>query len=319
MSDLFVDKITEHVVHTNSQCPNPRTRYLFERLVTHIHDFALETRLSTAEWRLAIEFLTKTGKTCSDIRQEFILLSDILGLSSLVNSIDHPTPPGATHGTLLGPFHTHDAETLEKGAELSRDAAGKKLFVLCTVHDTLGKALADTKVEVWEADSTGLYDVQYKDRQRPDGRGVLHTDAQGVFWFKAVQPVPYPVPDDGPVGKLLAILGRHQWRPSHMHFILAKQGYETLVTMLYPRGDPYLTSDSVFGVKSSLMVDYGSVNEEIAKKYDVPVGTALMAYDFVLASEQEARETRDRNSVDALKKLGRKVKIVDGLPVPDVD
>ncbi|KAM5470816.1 hypothetical protein MauCBS54593_003860 [Microsporum audouinii] len=298
MSDLSVDKITEHVVHTNSQCPNPRTRYLFERLVTHIHDFALETRLSTTEWRLAIEFLTKTGKTCSDIRQEFILLSDILGLSSLVNSIDHPTPPGATHGTLLGPFHTHDAETLEKGAELSRDAAGKKLFVLCTVHDTLGKALADTKVEVWEADSTGLYDVQYKDRQRPDGRGVLHTDAQG---------------------KLLAILGRHQWRPSHMHFILAKQGYETLVTMLYPRGDPYLTSDSVFGVKSSLMVDYGSVNEEIAKKYDVPVGTALMTYDFVLASEQEAREMRDRNSVDALKKLGRNVKIVDGLPVPDVD
>ncbi|EFR04079.1 hydroxyquinol 1,2-dioxygenase [Nannizzia gypsea CBS 118893] len=319
MSDLSVDNITEHTVQVNSQCPDPRTRYIFERLVTHLHDFARETRLSTAEWTNAVEFLTQTGQKCSDIRQEFILLSDILGLSSLVDSIDHPKPQGATQGTLLGPFHTHDAETLESGVELSHDTAGKKLFVLCTARDTNGKPVADARVDVWEADSSGLYDVQYTKRERPDNRGVLHTNSQGQFWFTAIQPVPYPIPDDGPVGKLLATLGRHQWRPAHMHFIVAKAGFDTLVTTLYPRGDPYEKSDAVFGVKSSLVIDYGSVDEEMAKKYGVPAGTALMSHDFVLATEQEAKEERDRNSVDALKKLGRNVKIVDGLPVPDVD
>ncbi|KAF3481187.1 hydroxyquinol 1,2-dioxygenase [Arthroderma uncinatum] len=319
MTDLSVDNITQHAITINSQCPDPRTRYLLERLTTHLHDFARETRLSTAEWSQAINFLTETGKTCTEVRQEFILLSDILGLSALVDSIDHPKPPGATQGTVLGPFHTHDAATLEAGAKLSYDEAGEELFVLCTVHDTQGRALAETRVDVWETDSSGRYDVQYSERVKPDGRGVMHTDAQGAFWFKAIKPVSYPIPVDGTVGKLLALMGRHSWRPAHMHFMLAREGYDTLITSLYPRGDKYETSDAVFGVKSSLVVDYGAVDEEMAKKYHVPVGTALLVYDFVLASEQEARELQDRNSLDALKKLGRNFKIVNGLPVPEVD
>ncbi|KAK2828952.1 hypothetical protein FQN49_007238 [Arthroderma sp. PD_2] len=319
MCDLSVNDITQHAIQVNSQCPDLRTRYVFERLTTHLHDFARETRLSTAEWTKAIEFLTQTGQKCTDLRQEFILLSDVLGLSALVESIDHPKPPGATQGTVLGPFHTHDAATLEPGAKLSNDESGEELLVLCTVHNTQGKALAGTKVDVWETDSSGHYDVQYSERKGPDGRGVMYTDEQGEFWFKAIKPVSYPIPDDGPIGKLLATLGRHKWRPSHMHFMMVKEEYDTLITSLYPRGDPYEKSDVVFGVKSSLVLDYGTVNEETAKKCDVPVGTALLTYNFVLASEQEARELRDHNSVDALKKLGRNVKIVNGLPVPEVD
>ena len=230
MSDLSVDNITAHTIQTNSSCPDPRTRYIFERLVTHLHDFARETRLSTPEWTAAITFLTQTGQKCTSTRQEFILLSDILGLSSLLDSIDHPSPPGTTQGTLLGPFHTHDAQHLPAGAAISHDTSGKPLFVLCTVRATNGTPLKDVRVDIWHADSTGLYDVQYSQRDAPEGRGVLHSDASGRFWFSAIQPVPYPVPDDGPVGKLLTTLGRHQWRPAHMHFILAADGYERLVT-----------------------------------------------------------------------------------------
>ncbi|EFE30869.1 catechol dioxygenase, putative [Trichophyton benhamiae CBS 112371] len=276
MSDLSVDNITAHTIQTNSSCPDPRTRYIFERLVTHLHDFARETRLSTPEWIAAITFLTQTGQKCTDTRQEFILLSDILGLSSLLDSIDHPSPPGTTQGTLLGPFHTHDAQHLPAGAAISHDTSGKPLFVLCTVRATDGTPLKDVQVDIWHADSTGLYDVQYPQRDTPEGRAVLHSDASGRFWFSAIQPVPYPVPDDGPV-------------------------------------------DAVFGVKSSLVVDYGVVDEAMGAEYGVPAGMALLRHEFVLATVAQAREERDRNSIEALRKLGRNVKIVDGLPVPDVD
>ncbi|EGE05899.1 hydroxyquinol 1,2-dioxygenase [Trichophyton equinum CBS 127.97] len=319
MADLSVDNITAHTIQTNSSCPDPRTRYIFERLVTHLHDFARETRLSTPEWTAAITFLTQTGQKCSNTRQEFILLSDILGLSSLLDSIDHPSPPGTTQGTLLGPFHTHDAQHLPAGAAISHDTSGKPLFVLCTVRATDGTPLEDVRIDIWHADSTGLYDVQYSQRDAPEGRGVLHSDASGRFWFSAIQPVPYPVPDDGPVGKLLTTLGRHQWRPAHMHFILAADGYERLVTTLYPRNDPYEKSDAVFGVKSSLVVDYGVIDEAMAAEYGVAAGTPLLRHEFVLATVAQAREERDRNSIEAMRKLGRNVKIVDGLPVPDVD
>jgi protocatechuate 3,4-dioxygenase beta subunit len=166
-----------------------------------------------------INFLTSTGQICTDVRQEFILLSDILGLSLLVDSIDHPKPADSTEGTVLGPFHTHDANDLVHGEAMSHDEDGEPLLVLCSVKDRAGKGVAGVKVDIWETDSKGFYDVQRAGREEPDGRCVLRSDEEGKFWFKAIVPVPYPIPSDGPVGQLLKMIGRHAWRPSHMHFM----------------------------------------------------------------------------------------------------
>jgi protocatechuate 3,4-dioxygenase beta subunit len=162
--------------------------------------------------------------------QEFILLSDVLGLSLLVDSIDHPKPEGSTEGTVLGPFHTHEAEHVTEGSLISHDPDGEPLLVLCTLKDTDGNPIAGAEIDVWETDSKGFYDVQHADRNGPDGRAVLKSDEQGDFWFKAIVPVPYPIPHDGPVGKLLKVLGRHPYRPSHMHFMFKKDGYDPLIT-----------------------------------------------------------------------------------------
>ncbi|KAK7714433.1 hypothetical protein SLS57_007160 [Botryosphaeria dothidea] len=319
LKDLTIDNITENVHLINSRCPNPRLKYVLERLVVHAHDFARETRLSTDEWMTGIQFLTDVGQICSDVRQEFILLSDIIGLSLLVDSIDHPKPPQSTDGTVLGPFHTHDAHAEANGSVISHDPDGEPCLVLCTVKDTNGRPIDDVKIDVWETDSKGFYDVQYSSRTVPDGRAVLASDKDGVFWFKAIVPVPYPIPHDGPVGKLLKQLKRHPYRPSHMHFMFAKQGFDHLITALYLRNDPYETSDAVFGVKETLLVDLGTVNTEQAKKYGAKEGGKLMTYDFVLVTDEEARKLREQNAMEAMVAQGRKMKLWNGLPVPDVD
>ncbi|POS81679.1 cathecol 1, partial [Erysiphe pulchra] len=206
------------------------------------------------------------------IEKEFILLSDILGLSLLVDSIDHPKPASSTEGTVLGPFHTHDAPPGPNGTQIAHDPAGEPCLVLCTVKDTEGKPIEDVKIDIWETDSSGKYDVQYEGREAPDQRAVMTSDAEGIFWFKAIVPVPYPIPNDGPVGKLLTLLKRHCYRPSHMHFMMEKEGFDHLITALYLRGDPYETSDAVFGVKESLLIDLGKVSAEQAKTYGVKEG-----------------------------------------------
>ncbi|KIY02345.1 uncharacterized protein Z520_02483 [Fonsecaea multimorphosa CBS 102226] len=319
LMDLTIENITENVNLINSANPDPRFKYILERLVVHLHDFARETRLSTQEWMAGIQFLTKTGHICTDVRQEFILLSDILGLSLLVDSIDHPKPKNSTEGTVLGPFHTHEAEHLEHGSAMSHDANGEPLLVLCTVKDVSGHPIEGVKIDIWETDSSGKYDVQHPDRDGPDGRCIMKSDAQGVFWFNAIVPVPYPIPHDGPVGQLLKKLGRHPMRPAHMHFMFEKEGFDHLITALYLKNDPYETSDAVFGVKNSLIVDLGKCDSEIAQKYGVKEGTKLLTYDFVLVTDKESAELRAENSRKALERLGRRVKIVKGLPVPDVD
>jgi len=162
--------------------------------------------------------------------QEFILLSDVLGLSLLVDSIDHPKPSNSTKGTILGPFHTHEAEDMPSGSSISADAAGQPCLVLCTLKDTAGKPIKGCKIDIWEADSTGHYDVQRADHGGPDGRCVMRSDAAGVFWFNAIVPVAYPIPHDGPVGALLKRIHRHPWRPAHMHFMFEKPGYDHLIT-----------------------------------------------------------------------------------------
>ncbi|KAF2735031.1 aromatic compound dioxygenase [Polyplosphaeria fusca] len=322
LKDLTIDNITDNVHLINSQCEEPRFKYVMERLVSHLHDFARETRLSTPEWLAGIEFLTAVGKKCTDVRQEFILLSDTLGLSLLVDSIDHPKPSSSTEGTVLGPYHTHDAQDHTLGHKISGDPDGEPLLCLCTVKTTTGEPISDVKIDIWETDSKGSYDVQYEDYsgEKPDGRAVMRSDKDGVFWFKAIVPVPYRIPNDGPVGKMLDKLGRHSWRPSHMHYMFEKPGFDHLITALYLRGDPYETSDAVFGVKESLIVDLGTVTPEQAKKYDIPEGSKLLTYDFVLVTDEETKELRNQKAAEAMKSLGRdNMKILDGLPVPDVD
>ncbi|KAL4939315.1 hypothetical protein BDV06DRAFT_231103 [Aspergillus oleicola] len=317
MKDLTTENITENVHLVNSQCPSPRLRYLLQRIVTHLHEFCIETRLSTTEWMAGIEFLTKTGQISDELRHEFILLSDTLGVSSLVDSINHPRQPPATEGTVLGPFHTHDAVDMQHGSVLHSDPEATPLFVLASIKDTDGNAVPNVKVDVWEGDSKGFYDVQNPNREGPDGRAVLRSDEKGEFYFQAIVPVPYPIPMDGPVGKMLKALGRHPNRPGHVHFMLDREGYDLLITALYPRGDPYETSDPVFGVKESLVVDLSEVTDEsMAKKYGVAIGTKFLKHDFVLLTEKQARELRRKNAVEAMERQGRKVVFVDDLPIP---
>ncbi|CEI70651.1 hypothetical protein FVEN_g862 [Fusarium venenatum] len=320
LKDLTIDNITENVHAINSQCSSLRLKYILERVVTHLHDLARETRLTTDEWMTAIQFLTQVGQISSDVRQEFILLSDILGLSLLVDSIDHPKPEGSTEGTVLGPFHTHEAEHVGEGSLISHDPDGEPLLVLCTLKDINEAPIDKASIDVWETDSKGFYDVQHADRNGPDGRAVLNSDNEGKFWFKAIVPVPYPIPHDGPVGKLLKVLGRHPYRPSHMHFMFKKDGYDPLITALYLKDDPYESTDAVFGVKDSLIVPIQKVtDEEMAKKYDVKVGSALMTYDFVLVTDTAAAKLRRKKAEEAMAGLGRNFKFIDDLPVPDVD
>ncbi|KAI1502012.1 dioxygenase [Biscogniauxia marginata] len=317
--DLTIDNITPNTNRINAQCQDRRLTYLMERLVTHLHDFARETRLSTDEWMAALNFLVGCGQISSDVRHEFILLSDILGLSLLVDSINHPKPPSSTEGSVLGPFHTHDAPTLANGANMSSDPEGEPLLCVCTVKDTAGKPVEGVKIDIWETDSSGHYDVQHSDRQEPSERCVMVSDSEGRFWFKGIRPVSYPIPHDGPVGKLLERLGRHCWRPAHLHFMFQKEGLDNLITALYMRGDPYETSDAVFGVKQSLIVDLDKVDAATAKEYGIAEGSWFLKQEFVLTSQEETERLRDQNAVEALRKLGLRMKLVDHLPVPDLD
>ncbi|KAL5604791.1 hypothetical protein BROUX41_001868 [Berkeleyomyces rouxiae] len=317
--DLTIDNITPNTNLINSQCDDARLRYIMERLVTHLHDFARETRLSTEEWMTGLNFLVSCGQISSEVRQEFILLSDVLGLSLLVDSINHPKPSNSTEGSVLGPFHTHDAPVLTNGASMTSDPDGIPLLAVCTVKDTAGNPVAGVKIDIWETDSSGNYDVQHSERDEPSERCVMVSDENGKFWFKGIKPVSYPIPNDGPVGKMLQLLGRHCWRPAHMHFMFEKPGWDHLITALYVRGDPYETSDAVFGVKQSLIVDLGTVDAQKAQEYNMKEGDLLLEHEFVLVTQEQTETLRDSNAQKAMRELGLTMKLVDHLPVPDVD
>ncbi|RPB05305.1 aromatic compound dioxygenase [Choiromyces venosus 120613-1] len=318
--DLTDENITANTVIINSQGPDKRLQYLMERLVTHLHDFARETQLTTEEWMKALVFLKGAGQISSDTRQ-LILLSDVLGLSTLVEAINNPKPANATEGSVLGPFHTDDAHFTENGESIASPNKGELCLVRCTLRDTSGKPIPDAKIDVWETDDTGRYDTQYEGRTGPDCRGVLKSNKDGEFWFKCVKPVSYPIPHDGPVGKLLVLLRRHPFRPAHLHFKIEREGFDPLITALYLRGDPYEISDAVFGVKSSLIVTPQKVRDpKIAGKYGVGVNDWYMPWDFVLVGEAEGRQLKKERALAALEKMGCTAKIVDGLPVAhDVD
>jgi len=254
MRNIDEHTITAAFVQRLDACTDPRLKQVLTALVTHLHDFAREVRLTEAEWMQGIEFLTATGQKCDARRQEFILLSDTLGLSMLTVAMNQATPPGATEATVFGPFHTDDAPEHGQGDDIAAGAPGETLFVDVTVSSEDGTPLAGAEVDIWQADAAGLYDVQYEGLQERRARALMRTDAQGRLRFRSIVPTAYPVPTDGPVGQVLRASGRHPWRPAHVHFLIRAEGHRALITHLFREGDPYLDSDVVFGVRSSLVV-----------------------------------------------------------------
>ena len=255
MSDATTENLTQAVLARLEGATDARLKTVMQNLVRHLHAFVSETGLTEAEWFAAIEFLTATGQKCDDKRQEFILLSDTLGVSMLVDSINHGKPTGATESTVLGPFYVHGAREMPNGANIAEGVEGEPTYFSGTVSTPDGNPLAGATLDIWSTDGAGLYDVQ-----RPDGkmraRARITVDAQGRYAFWTIKPVSYPIPTDGPVGQMLLKMGRHPYRPAHTHMIVSAPGCETVTTHLFVEGDPYLESDAVFAVKDSLVVDF---------------------------------------------------------------
>jgi hydroxyquinol 1,2-dioxygenase len=257
MRNLTEDNLTQAVVERFAAAPDARVRELMTALVEHLHSFARKVNLAPSEWNAAIKFLIDSGKICDERRNEFILLSDTLGLSALVDIIaNHDKTPAATESSLLGPFYRENAPAMPLGASIARRVEGTPLEIRGSVRSAAGNPIANAKLDVWTASPVGLYDLQLPESEGMNMRGVFRTDANGRFHFRSVKPSSYPVPTDGPVGTMLNALGRHPFRPAHIHFRISADGYDLLTTALYIAGDEYLESDAVFGSRESLVVDY---------------------------------------------------------------
>jgi hydroxyquinol 1,2-dioxygenase len=273
MRNLSEATLTDAVVARLARCENPRFKEIMTGLIRHIHAFVREVGLSEAEWMEGIKFLTATGQKCDDRRQEFILLSDVLGVSMLVDAINHRKPTGATESTVLGPFYVEGAPELPAGADIAHGGPGEPTEVRGRVLTPEGKPIKGALLDVWQTAANALYSSQDPNQDLYNLRGKFRSDDKGAFFFRTVKPVSYPVPTDGPVGAILNAMGRHPMRPAHIHFIVSAPGYETVATHLFVRGDRYLDSDVVFAVKNSLVVDFKPK----------PDGKALeVTYDFGL-------------------------------------
>jgi hydroxyquinol 1,2-dioxygenase len=283
MSNNTEEQITQNVLDSMAQTPSPRLKQVMSSLVSHLHAFIREVELTQEEWALAIQFLTRTGQMCDDKRQEFILLSDISGTTMLVDAINHRVPDGATESTIFGPFYREGAPELPTGATISQDDRGEPVVVTGQVLATDGTPIPGALLDIWETDENGLYEQQ--DPEQPDMnlRGKFRTDHEGRYCFVGIKPVSYAIPDDGPVGQLLHSLGRHPFRPAHIHLLISARGFAPVTTHLFVKGDPYLDSDAVFGTKDSLIVDFiRQDSEEDAARYHVTAPFYKVAYDFVL-------------------------------------
>jgi len=276
MEHMTEDQLTDEVVSRLEATPDPRLREVMQALVRHLHAFAKEVRLTDEEWMTGIQFLTATGHMCDDVRQEFILLSDTLGVSSLVDLINHSDVEAlATEPTILGPFYVPESPWRENGDSIVEyDDGGQATLLRGRVTDPDGEPIAGAVVDIWHNAATGFYAVQQPGIQPPTNlRGRFRTDAEGRYWLRTVRPVPYPIPADGPVGQLLRDTGRHEWRAAHIHAKVSADGYQPLTTHVFDRESDYLDSDTVFGVKGSLMADF----------VPGPDGVLVCEHDFVLA------------------------------------
>ncbi len=269
--------VTAQTLQRLERCDDPRLREIFTALVKHLHAFVREVRLTPDEWMTGIDFLTRTGQKCDPLRQEFILVSDVLGVSMTVDDVAHEgLPPNVTESSALGPFYTDDAPEIAQGATIARSGKGESVLVRGRVLDVRGEPIAGALVETWETDGEGSYDTQYADRTEPDYRGHLRTLPDGSFSFVAVKPISYSIPTDGPAGELLRATRRGTMRPAHLHLKLSAPGHRTIATSIYSADDPYLFEDAVFGAKSSLVEAYRPAGEGAVTRW-------LLERDFVLA------------------------------------
>ncbi|MGY1777205.1 intradiol ring-cleavage dioxygenase [Geodermatophilus sp. SYSU D00804] len=263
MHELFSEERSADVVAASfAGTPDPRLRQVVTSLVRHLHAFVKDVELTEEEWAAAIDFLTRTGHTSDAVRQEFVLLSDVLGVSMLVETINHRSGGTGTESTVLGPFHQVESPERQLGDDIALDGKGAPCLVSGRVTGPDGEPLAGATVDVWQANADGFYDVQQPDVQPPGNlRGLFTAGEDGRFWFRSVVPRWYPIPDDGPVGQLLAATGRHPNRPAHLHVIAAAPGYRPVTTHVFVADSPYLDSDAVFGVKESLVRDVPEVDD----------------------------------------------------------
>ena len=258
MSGYFTEETSAETVNERMASEtDARLRKVMSSLVKHLHAFAKDVELTQEEWDTAIAFLTETGQICSDERQEFILLSDVLGFSMLVDAINNRRPSGATENTVFGPFHVADAPIRQMGDVISLDGKGESCLFEGRVLDRDGAPIKGAMVDVWSDNAEGYYDVQQPGIQpKWNNRGRFVTGADGAYSFVGIKPVSYPIPDDGPVGRMLEALGRHPYRPAHMHFLVTAPGYQRIVTHTFVGDDGYLADDAVFGVKETLIAPF---------------------------------------------------------------
>lgn len=290
MRNLNEDTITQAVLARHADMPDSRLREIMTSLVQHLHSFAREVKLTEPEWFAGIQFLTDIGHMCDDKRQEFILLSDTLGLSMLVTALNNRKPEGCTESTVFGPFHVEGAPEYALGDDVGNGARGEPCFVRGVVRNINGTAIPNAVIEVWQADADGFYDVQYADLEEHRGRGVFQSGPNGEYRFRTICAEAYPIPHDGPVGRMLEKLGRHPWRPAHLHFMIKAEGYETLITHVFRNSDKYLDSDAVFGVRSSLIAEWMRHEPGTApngSRMEVPFYT--LDFDFVLNPHRTQR------------------------------
>jgi hydroxyquinol 1,2-dioxygenase len=283
MTDIDQHTITQAVLAAQRGSPEPRLARVMASLVRHLHDFAREVELTEAEWFEGIRFLTRAGHITDEKRQEFILLSDVLGLSTLVTAQNNAKPHGCTEATVFGPFFVEGAPRVELGADIANGAKGLPCDVSGQVRSFDGRPVAGAVIDVWQSDEDGLYDVQHAGDGQSRARAQLASDENGHYRFRSILANCYPIPHDGPVGDLLRGLGRHPWRPAHLHFKIEAPGYERLITHVFRDDDPYLESDAVFGVRSSLLAEWvrqpGCAGESESYR---------LHYDFVLNPVREA-------------------------------
>jgi protocatechuate 3,4-dioxygenase beta subunit len=288
-------------VESFAHTPDPRLRELLTSLVRHLHAFVRDTEPTIAEWERAVEFLTATGQKCDGERQEFILLSDVLGVSMLVETINNRTTvPGRgglggssprastpTESTVLGPFHMVASPRRALGDSIDLVGTGPPCVVTGRVRSVGGTPLPGAEIDVWQADDHGFYDVQQPGIQpRANGRGLFTADADGAFWFRTVLPCHYPIPTDGPVGALLLATKRHPYRPAHIHFIVTAPGHRPLTTHIFVAGSPYIESDAVFAVKESLITEFTAVDDPgQAARYGLSGPFHLADFDIILQPE----------------------------------
>jgi len=289
MPDIVNPQITDAVVQSFASAPDPRIRTVLQQLIAHLHAFVRDVELTFDEWHAAIDFLTRTGHMSNATRQEFILLSDVLGVSMLVDAINHKDHAGATDTTVLGPFYVGEHRLTPHGTDLAPGAPGARLFADAAVTDVAGRPIDGATIDVWHADGDGLYDSQKPGYTlaTPSMRARFVSDQAGRFTFRTIVPCSYPVPTDGPVGELLRAGNRHAMRPAHIHFLLRAPGAEPLVTHLFVAGDDYLDSDAVFGVKPSLIARLETHDEPTW-----PDGTPAPARWYRLAYRFAMKTTR---------------------------